>query len=267
MKLRSKSNLKNWELPEYELFELKPRKTRYCICIPVKNEGENIKKQLIKMKKYAKMADILILDWGSTDGSTNPRFLKNQHVKALLIKKGKGKQGTQLRMGFAYALKEGYEGIIQIDGNDKDGVEAIPLFIKSLDDDFGYVQGSRFIKGGKEANTPLVRLLGMKLIAIPLLSFAAHKLCTDITNGFRAYSRKYLLHKDVQPFRKIFMGYSLNLYLGIRASQLKFKTKEIPVLRKYPKGKTPSKMKGLKGPLDFLFEMVRTAVGYYHPKG
>lgn len=259
-------NLSNWELPEYELFEFRPRKTKYCICIPVKNEGENIKKQLIRMKKYAKLSDILILDWGSTDGSTNKSFLKNQEVRALLIKKNEGKQATQLRMGFAYALKEGYEGIIQIDGNNKDGIEAIPSFIKSLDDDFNYIQGSRFIEGGKEINTPVARLLGMRLIATPLLSFAARRLCTDITNGFRAYSRKYLLHKEVQPFRKIFVGYSLNLYLGIRASQLGFKTKEIPVIRKYPKGKALSKMKGFKGPLDFLFEMIKTAIGYYHPK-
>ena len=60
-------NSKDWKLPGYEVRELGLRKTKYCICIPVLNEGEKIKKQLEKMKKYTKLVDIIIADWGSTD--------------------------------------------------------------------------------------------------------------------------------------------------------------------------------------------------------
>lgn len=255
-----------WQLPLHEVIELSPKKNKYCICIPLLNEGEKIKKQLKKMKKFTKTVDILISDWGSTDGSTKPSFLKSQGVRALLTKKSEGRQAAQMRIAFAYALKEGYEGVIQIDGNNKDGLSAIPKFIKHLDDGYHYVQGSRFIKGGKHVNTPMVRLLGIRLVVSPLISIAARYWYTDVTNGFRAYSRNYLLHPEVQPFRDVFMKYALNYYLAVRANQLGLKTKEIPVTRKYPKGKVVSKMTNIKSQLDFAIEALRTSLGHFHPK-
>ena len=255
----------NWQIPKFELIELAPRRTKYCICIPIKNEGAKIKKQLKRMASYLKLADLIISDWGSTDGSTEPKLLKKSGVRTLLIKKSEGKQAAQLRIGFAYALSEGYGGIIQIDGNNKDGVSAIPRFIKALDEGYDYIQGSRFIKGGKEINTPFLRRFGIRFITSPILSIAARHWYTDVTNGFRAYSKRYLLHPKVKPFRNIFVSYALNFYLCVRANQLGFKTKEIPVSRKYPKGKVPTKMSSLKSQADLLVEVLQTAFGYYHP--
>ncbi|MDO8638377.1 MAG: glycosyltransferase family 2 protein [Candidatus Daviesbacteria bacterium] len=257
---------KNWQVPKFEILELKQKKTKYCICVPVLNEGEKIKKQLGRMLPFSHLADIIIADWGSTDGSTDLKFLKKMNVRTLLVLKDKGRQGTQLRMAFSYALEQGYEGIIQIDGNNKDGVESIPNFIKALDAGFDYTQGSRFIKGGKAVNTPFIRWLAVRFIGSPLLSFGAKYWYTDITNGFRGYSKKYLTHPKVKPFRNIFVGYELNMYLTVRANQLGLKTQEIPVARIYPLGKIPTKISFLKGSFDFLLSMVKAATGYYNPK-
>ena len=35
-----------------------------------------------------------------------------------------------MRMAFAWALSEGYEGVVVVDGNGKDSIERIPNFIK-----------------------------------------------------------------------------------------------------------------------------------------
>jgi len=51
---------------------------------------------------------------GSTDGCTKEALLKFMGVNTLLTKKGNGKQGAQLRMGFWWALQRGYEGIITL---------------------------------------------------------------------------------------------------------------------------------------------------------
>lgn len=255
-----------WQLPQFKIHEFRKKSTKYCICIPVLNEGENIKKQLQKMLPFSKMADIIIADWGSTDDSTNSSFLKRMKVRTLLTLRSLGRQGTQLRMGFAYALKQHYEGIIQIDGNNKDGVEAIPKFITALDSGYDYVQGSRFIKGGRAVNTPFARYLAVRLLAAPILSLGAGFWYTDVTNGFRAYSRKYLLHPDVQPFRDIFVRYEFNMYLTVRANQLGLKTKEIPVSRVYPKGKVRTKISFFKGNFDFLLSQLKAVFGYYNPK-
>lgn len=254
------------QIPKYTIFEFHKKQTKYCICIPVLNEGAKIKKQLEGMLPYSKLADIIIADWGSIDGSTNKTFLKKVNVKTLLTLKSPGRQGTQLRMGFSYALKQGYEGIIQIDGNNKDGVEAIPDFIKALEEGFDYVQGSRFIKGGQAINTPSLRYFAVRAIAAPFLSLGAGFWYTDVTNGFRGYSRKYLLHPKVKPFRDIFVRYEFNMYLTVRANQLGLKTKEIPVSRIYPKGKIHTKISFLKGNFDFLLSQLKAALGLYNPK-
>ena len=115
------------------------------------------------------LVDTIIVDGGSTDGSLAEEFLRSVGLRALLTKLGPGKLSAQLRCGYAWALLAGYEGIITIDGNGKDGVETIPDFIAALDDGYGYVQASRFIRGGRSENTPLIRLLAIRLLHAPLL--------------------------------------------------------------------------------------------------
>lgn len=258
-----KINYREWQVPHFEVVEFQKKRTRYCICIPVINEGKKIKKQLVRMKKYSKLADILILDGGSTDKSTDPKFLREQNIRAL-ITSAKG-QAVQLRAGFSFALKEGYRGIITIDGNGKDGVSALPRFIKSLNDGFDYTQGSRFIKGGKHKNTPLERHIGAKFFISPVLSLGAKHWYTDTTNGFRAYSQRYLLHPKVKPFRNIFKNYDLLFYLVVRAKPLGLKTKEIPVTRSYPKDKIPTKITGFRNILDLIITAFKAAFGHYNP--
>jgi dolichol-phosphate mannosyltransferase len=255
----------SWQVPQYDVQMLREKRSAYCICVPVVNEGEKIRKQLERMRPFADQVDIIIADNGSTDGSLDVEFLRAQNVRTLLTLKEPGRQGTQLRMAFAYALQEGYEGILQVDGNNKDGVEAIPDFIRGLQEGYDYVQASRFIKGGKAINTPLARWIGVRFLASPILSLGAGRWYSDVTNGFRAYSRRYLLHPDLQLFRDIFVKYELTFYLTVRASQLGMKCKEIPVTRAYPPGKTPTKISRFRGNWDFFSTLAKVAMGFYHP--
>lgn len=256
---------KSWQIPVFKIHQFKKKSSKYCICVPVLNEGDKIKKQLQRMLPFSRKIDLIITDWGSTDGSTNPKFLKKMGVRTLLTLAEKGRQGTQLRMGFSYGLREGYQGIIQIDGNNKDGVEAIPDFIKALNKGYDYVQGSRFIRGGRAINTPPMRFFAVKLLAAPILSFGAGYWYTDVTNGFRGYSKKYLTHPKVQPFRDIFVNYEFNMYLTVRANQLGLRTKEIPVERRYAKGKVHTKISFFKGNFNFLISQLKATLGYYNP--
>jgi len=181
------------------------------------------------------------------------------------VKRGPGGQSAQLRMGFAYAMRQGYDGIVQVDGNNKDGMDAIPSFLDALAAGFDYVQGSRFAPGGVHVNTPPLRLWAIKAVHAPLVSLAARRRLHDTTNGFRAYSRRYLLHPRVQPFREVFQTYELNWYLSARASQIGLRVGELPVARRYPAGQVPTKISPIKGTTQMLYGLIRLLAGRLHP--
>lgn len=129
----------------------------------------------------------------------------------------------------------GATGVITIDGNYKDSIEDIPRFIKKLEEGYDFVQGSRYVKGGRAVNTPPIRNLAVRLIHAPVISLTAGQRFTDTTNAYRAYSARYLADDRVAPLRDVFMTYELLAYLSVRATQLGYRACEIPVTRAYPK--------------------------------
>lgn len=250
--------------PTYRIEWQRPREQRWAICVFVINEGEKIRNQLRAMQPYAKLVDLVIADGGSTDGSLDRSLMEQLNTKALLVKTGPGKLSAQMRMAFDYCIDEGYDGVIVIDGNGKDGLDAIPTFVESLEAGFDHVQGSRFISGGHHQNTPVSRYLAVRLIHAPMLSLASGFHYTDTTNGFRAYSRRLLIDPRVDVFRPCFDRYQLHYHLAIEAVKKGFKVREVPVSRVYPaSGKTPTKIKGVRGLYSVLGQLVDVCIGKY----
>jgi dolichol-phosphate mannosyltransferase len=253
-------------VPEYEKHVFAERRNRYCVAIFVINEGDRVRAQLRAMAPLADRIDIVVADGGSNDGSLALDTLAEFNLRALLIKRGQGKLSAQMRMAISFALDEGYDGIVVVDGNGKDDISAIPEFIKLLDAGYDHIQGSRYIPGGEGVNTPFSRSVGVKLLHAPLISVAAGVRYTDTTNGFRAYSRRLLTDPRVQPLRDIFVKYELHYYLAIRAARLGFKVIETPVTRRYPKtGKTPTKISPVKGNLLVLRTLAEAVLGRFNP--
>ena len=240
----------------------------YCLLIPVLNEGERIKRELERAFSAGihEQADIVICDGNSQDGSVETAELVHCGVNTLLVKTGAGKQGAQLRTGIHFGLARGYRGFITVDGNDKDSIEDVPKFIRKLQEGYDFVQGSRFIKGGRAVNTPLIRWLSVRMIHSPIISLTARHYFTDTTNGFRAYSARYLEDNRVKPLRDIFVSYELLAYLSVRASQIGMKVCEIPVERVYPEtGKIPTKISPMKGNLELMKILLNNFAGKYNP--
>lgn len=255
-------------VPKFECIEYEKKSKEYVVLIPIINEGERIIKELKRAYKHrvSNHADIVICDGGSTDGCTEESRLRKLNVNTLLVKQDSGKQGAQLRMGIWWALQREYKGIITIDGNNKDSIEDIPDFIEKLKEGYDLVQGSRFIKGGRAINTPLIRAVSVRLIHAPIISMTARQRFTDTTNAYRAYSAIYLQDKRVQPLRDVFMTYELLAYLSVRATQVGYKACEIPVTRAYPKsGKMPTKISFFQGNSELIKILFKNACGAYNP--
>ena len=259
---------RNWQVPDHEVAVFHGRRNDYALVIPVINEGERIRRQLLTIAalRPAPTLDIIIADGGSSDGSLDPVFLQSCSVRALLTKTGPGKLSAQSRMAYAFALREGYRGVVTIDGNGKDDVSALATMVRKLEDGFDYVQGSRYAKGGKAINTPFLRWFAGRFVHAPVISLATGQWFTDTTNGFRAYSARYLADDRVQPFREIFNEYNLLFYLSIRANRLGYRSCEIGVTRAYPAdGRVPTKIRGLKGPARLMKELFLAAFGRFDP--
>lgn len=255
-----------WQVPRFDVPLWRGRQHAWCVVIPVINEGARLTNLLRRMAHHgiAGMADVIIVDGGSKDGSTHLDLLESLEVRGLLVKTGPGKLSAQLRCAYAFALDEGYEGIVTIDGNDKDDPQAIPTFIAALERGVDFVQASRFIAGGVAENTPASRDLAIRLIHAPCLSFASGFKWTDTTQGFRGYSRRMLLDPHIAPFREIFSAYELLAYLSYRAPKLGYRCVEIPTSRKYPVGEVPTKISSVRGNLTVLMTLFRACSGKYN---
>lgn len=255
-----------WAVPKADVHVLAERGSRYCVLVPVINEGDRVLGQLRTLREHGFGIDVVVADGGSTDGSNDPELLRELGVRALLVKRDAGKLSAQLRMGFAFALREGYDGVITVDGNGKDDVAALPRFVAALDAGAGFVQGSRFVPGGRAINTPRDRYLAIKLVHAPVTSLAARRRFTDTTNGFRGHSRTLLLDQRVAPMRDVFDTYELLAYLPIRAARLGYACTEVPVTRAYPPaGDIPTKIHGRGAQLGLASILGRAALGRYNP--
>lgn len=257
-----------WQVPSYSTTFWNGRSRPHCVVIPVINEGERILSLLRRMAavRIADIADVIIVDGGSTDGSLEPQRLQELGVRGLLVKTAPGKLSSQLRCAYAFVLDEGYTGIVTIDGNDKDDPDAIPRFIDAIEQGYDFVQASRFLAGGVAENTPKSRDFAIRFIHAPMLSLASGFHWTDTTQGFRAYSRAMLLDPRVAPFRDEFTTYELLAYLSYRVPKLGYRCVELPTVRRYPKGEVPTKISSVRGNLSVLQVLMKACAGHYNPR-
>lgn len=240
----------------------------WCVVIPVINEGERIARLLGRMAalRIEDRADVVIVDGGSTDASLGLDLLGRSGVRGLLVKRGRGGLSAQLRCAYAFALDHGYEGVVTIDGNDKDDPEAIPRFIEALRDGVDFVQASRYVPGGRGENTPRARDLAIRAVHAPLLSVFSGFRWTDTTQGFRAYGRRLLADPRVAVFRDVFDTYELLAYLSVRAPRLGYRCIELPTVRRYPEmGPTPTKIGAIRGNAKILKILLLACLGAFDP--
>jgi len=248
------------------LHEFHEKTAPYALIIGVYNEGAKFTRQLQALQPYRHLVDIIIADGNSTDGATSPEALRTQARRLLINQSGIRGLSVQYRIALYYALEQGYAGVIMMDGNGKDGVDAIPRFVAALNEGMDFVQGSRFMPGGQHRNTPLDRVIGIRFIFNPIMNLASGFSYSDAMNGFKACSARFLRDPRVHPFRECFVRYSLQYYFNYIAPRLGIPIAQIPVSRCYHEENTPhSKIIGVRSRLSILLELFNTVTGRYNP--
>ena len=141
--------------------------------------------------------------------------------------------GYAIRQGYSYALSNKFDLIVVMAGNGKDDPKEIPrLTAPILKEGIDYVQGSRFLPGGRRKKNPFLRSIFTRLFPVIWTSMTGVH-CTEVTNGFRAYRSSILKDPRINVWQSWLDNYELEYYLHYKALTLGYKFAERPVSKDY----------------------------------
>jgi dolichol-phosphate mannosyltransferase len=141
--------------------------------------------------------------------------------------------GSAIRQGYGYALDNKFDLIVVMAGNGKDDPREIPrLTAPIVKEGIDYVQGSRFLPGGRRQKNPFLRSIFTRLFPVVWTSMTGVH-CTEVTNGFRAYKSSILNDPRINVWQTWLDNYELEYYLHYKALTLGYKFAERPVSKDY----------------------------------
>ena len=223
------------------------KRQKNLACLVCFNSAENTRLTLNKIpldRKY----DVLIVDDGSVDKT--PEYIKESGLMSIRHRVNKG-LGSAIKTGIRYGLMHGYDILVILAGNNKDDPRQIPRFLAALaDKNVGYVQGSRFLEGGRFETPPVMRRILVKLY-IRIFKFLTGFRGTDAINGFRAYRIDILKNPQIDIWQDWLDGYSLETYLFYKILTLGYGVKEVPVTKSYNSFKRRKKYSHVRPIVDW----------------
>ena len=152
---------------------------RVLVAVPALNESAVIENVLKSLSKAHPMNDVLLVDDGSTDSTASIAAASGARVVSHAINLG---VGAAMGTAFKFAVQNGYEAVIQFDGDGQHRPENIADLIKALDR-ADIVIGSRFADGGSFKSSAMRR--GVQAFIARVVSMYARTRLTDATSGFR----------------------------------------------------------------------------------
>lgn len=194
---------------------------KVLIIVPAFNEEECIKKVIESIYTANKNVDVLVINDGSTDGTSSKIKETNAICIDLPINLG---IGGAVQTGYLYAYENNYDIAIQIDGDGQHDPKYIQEMVDIITkENVDMVIGSRFIEdtGFKQS---FMRALGNKILSFEIKLLSKKKIY-DTTSGYRAVSKdiiKYFSSKYPCDYPE--PDTNLKLILNNK------KIKEIPVL-------------------------------------
>jgi len=155
-----------------------PRKRVLCI-VPAHNEAASLSSVVGELRSRRRDLDVLVIDDGSTDGTS--WLLEQLGVCCLRLPERMG-IGSAMRAGLRYAARLGYEAAVRIDGDGQHSADDIARLLVPIDAGVAdVVLGSRYT----ERERPRAGVVGMIQRALgACLSAMTGRPVTDPTSGF-----------------------------------------------------------------------------------
>ena len=167
-----------------------PDSSSYLAVVPAYNEADTVIGVIDSVREHAPEFDVLVVDDGSTDATgelareAGARVVRHPYNLGI---------GGAVQSGFAFALEEGYDYMVQVDGDGQHYAEEIPKLLEALDEDptLDMVCGSRFLSDEHGYPAPISRRTGIHVFAFVLSRIMGKgRRVSDPTSGFRLYNRR-----------------------------------------------------------------------------
>jgi glycosyltransferase involved in cell wall biosynthesis len=160
---------------------------RKLAVVPAYNEAACVGDVVRKLHANAPAYDVLVVDDGSTDATA--RIAEDAGACVLRLPFNLGIGGA-VQAGFRFALENGYDFAVQVDGDGQhDPAEIDKLEDTMRDREVDMVCGSRFLTDDYQYPAPVSRRTGIHLFAF-LLSRIVGQRVSDPTSGFRLINRR-----------------------------------------------------------------------------
>jgi glycosyltransferase involved in cell wall biosynthesis len=159
---------------------------RVVAVVPAFNEAGAIGRVVEEIHAFDPSFDVVVVDDGSTDATAAVAEASGASVVSLPFNVG---IGGAVQAGFRYALAEGYEIAVRLDGDGQHDASELSKLLTPLErGEADLVIGSRFVDPGGSYRPPLARRIGIRVFA-RLVSLLGGQRVTDTTSGFLALDR------------------------------------------------------------------------------
>jgi dolichol-phosphate mannosyltransferase len=208
-------------------------KPKILAVIPVYHDNKNILKVIEKFTSEFVQVICLVMD-DVSDQVANYPYSTPAAISIKVIRNARREGiGYAIKQGIRYGLDNNFETIVILAGNNKDDPREIPRVLNPiLNEGYDYVQGSRFLVGGKHKNNPFFRGVFSRLYPF-IWTILTGFPCTDVTNGFRAYRLKIFRDSRIKIWQDWLNDYELEYYIHYKMLTLDYKVKEVPISKTY----------------------------------
>ena len=200
---------------------------RVVVIIPTYNEAENLPLIVQRVRTAVPTVDILVADDNSPDGTGDiaDELAANDSAIKVMHRQGKEGLGAAYLAGFAWAIDNGYDAVVEMDADGSHQPEQLPRLLKALED-ADLVLGSRWVPGGAVQNWPKSREFlsrGGSTYTRLALGIDVH----DATGGYRAFRTSALQSLNLDQVESA--GYCFQIDLAWRALQAGLSIREVPI--------------------------------------
>jgi glycosyltransferase involved in cell wall biosynthesis len=160
---------------------------RVLLIVPALNEELSVGSVVHSARRSG--FDVCVVDDGSADETAERAMSAGADVLRLPVNLG---VGGALRCGFRWALRHGYDTVVQVDADGQHDPDQVVVLLAALTDSGAdMVIGSRFAEGAGPYRVRGVRRLAMRLLSARVGRVAGVKI-RDSSSGFRAIRRPLL---------------------------------------------------------------------------